>query len=67
MQRLGIGSGLLSFSWVGGEHSGIRLVWGELGTIARRLGLHPGVRAGSVSSAWLRQYDVENDKRGADK
>lgn len=66
MQRLWIGSGLLALSRVAGEHAGIRSLWGEMETVARRFGLHAGVRAGSVSRAWLRQYDVENDKRGDD-
>jgi hypothetical protein len=67
MQWLGFGSGLLSLRWVAGEHAGIRVVLGELETVVRHLGLHPGVRAGSVSSGWLRQYAAEHDKRGDDQ
>ena len=67
MQRSGVGGGVLLFSRVAGEHAGIRLLWSELEAVVRRLGRRPGVRAGSVSAAWLRQYASETDKRGDDR
>jgi hypothetical protein len=64
MLRPGIVSSLLSFNGYGSEHAALRPRWAEVGAILRRLGLHAGARPGSVSSAWLRQHDIENDKRG---